>query len=158
MPTSYGSSSISNMTRLVIYFNELRAWGERLENSSVPQAKYGLRGMSSEEYSWAHLGTKWEKKPWEVSNLVNFMVSLHFKYLRAFYMTERGEEKKKVNSLVFWNLVTSSWIENMMETAKNKAAWSLLPHLTPVMFSCGSHVWPPSSRSGSEGRPLLQLL
>lgn len=46
------------MTRLVIYFNELRAWGERLENSSVPQAKYGLRGMSGEEYSLAHLGTK----------------------------------------------------------------------------------------------------
>lgn len=92
------------MTRLVIYFNELRAWGERLENSSVPQAKYGLRGMSGEEYSWAHLGTKW-KKTWEVSNLVNFMVSLNFKYLRAFYMTERGEERK--NQMLWFSEILS---------------------------------------------------
>lgn len=99
------------MTRLVIYFNELRAWGERLENSSVPQAQCSLRGMSGEEYSWAYLCKK-EKKH-ETSNLVNFMVSLHFKYLWGF---NRG--RGALNALVFWNLVTSSWTGNMMERLK----------------------------------------
>lgn len=121
------------MTRLVIYFNELRAWGERLENSSVPQAQCSLRGMSGEEYSWAYLCKK-EKKH-ETSNLVNFMVSLHFKYLWGFNRERRGP---KCFGFLKSCHIQLDWKHD--GKTKNKAAWSLLPHLTAAMFSRGSGV------------------